>query len=108
MAKKIIGAFVFKDLGDGCLVGKWLNSDEPPVYPQAAKLEKKNKDGKEKFCGIYVATWVEQINVTVNAKLEITRKKNSTYRLKWYDADGPLFFGNAMVYENSLVGTYWD
>lgn len=108
MSKKIIGAFVFKDVGDGCLIGKWLNRDEPTAYPESAKFESKNKDSGEKFCGIYVTTWVEQINLPINANLEISKKNGTIYNLKWYNSTGIIFHGNAMLYDGSLVGTYWE
>lgn len=110
MAKKIIGAFVFSDLGDGCLAGKWINNNEKTAYPEAAKLQPSEAKGNQApFVGKYVTTWVEQGTNPVSCNLEISTDNSSIYLLKWIDLNGhAMFNGTAMLYNGTLIGSYWQ
>ena len=105
--KKVIGAFVFKDDGDGCLTAKWLNNDELTAYPEASKLIK-NTNGEKKFEGQYTSTWIEGGSHIVQSTLSITSPSNGIYDLFWSRGSVTIFTGRAMIYGELLIGSYWD
>lgn len=104
---KIIGAFVFKDDGDGCLTAKWLNNNESTPYPEACKLTTK-EEGSSAFEGTYTSTWIETNNVVVESSLTIKRLSSGVYDLLWFRGTTTIFTGRAMLYGDLLIGSYWD
>jgi hypothetical protein len=110
------GYFIFKNVGDGCLLSKYGNDTLKSPLTECAKLIRGNQSG-DLFIGIYRSTWIElgfageNLNETIGQSLlEIKPKHNGVYTLTWYDGevDKPRFTGEAMVYENILVGSYTD
>ena len=104
---KIIGAFVFKDDGDGCLTAKWLNNDELTPYPEACKLDTK-EEGSHIFEGTYTSTWIETRTTGVESSLTIKRLPSGVYDLLWFRGRETIFTGRAMLYGELLIGSYWD
>ncbi|HEY1040657.1 MAG TPA: hypothetical protein VGF30_14685 [Bacteroidia bacterium] len=107
---KLIGAFVFEDLGDGCLTGKWLNNNEPTPYPEAAKLKRikeEEKKEKEPFEGLYTTTWIELRDQPEYSDLFI-EKRGEIYHLEWRNGNNIIFQGRGMLYRNILIGPYWQ
>ncbi|MBA4241441.1 MAG: hypothetical protein C0448_12000 [Sphingobacteriaceae bacterium] len=104
---KIIGAFVFKDDGDGCLTAKWLNNDESTPYPEACKLIEGTK-GEKKFEGKYISTWIEDSTKVKHSNLSIISPSDGIYDLIWSNATSTIFTGRAMLYGDLLIGSYWD
>lgn len=98
------GSFVFKDVGDGCLIGKWLEISDDAPYPESCKLIPSDIDSTIPFCGKYKTTWIQGGNTTINGTIEITRKNNNVYTIIW-NADIK-YTGNGMLYDGLLIGSY--
>lgn len=105
IATDLIGAFVFKDHGDGCLSCKWINNGIN--YPLMECSLRQSDRQKDPYSGVYLTTWIEDPN-TEQSHLEIS-KKDASYNLTWY---GPskkqIFYGKGMLYDGLLVGAYWS
>lgn len=108
--EKIIGAFVFEDLGDGCLTGKWLNNSESIPYPESAKFKKRineSEDATSAFEGIYTTSWIEERDSVQFADLIIQKINSEIYKLEWRSGNKISFHGKAMMFKRMLIGTYW-
>ncbi|WP_142684447.1 hypothetical protein [Chitinophaga polysaccharea] len=105
MSKETIGAFTFRNEGDGCLTSKYLEHAEATPYTECCKREKGSNDV---FEGEYKTTWL-QIDGNYTAKLSINRS-GDVYHLYWSDLNSGsiVYEGTAMLFEGSLVGTYWN
>lgn len=68
---EIIGSFVFRNEGDGCLTSKFLCNYDDTSHPESCKRET-DEVLNDPFEGTYRTTWV-QPRTTGNAKLEIKR-----------------------------------
>jgi hypothetical protein len=102
---KIVGSFVFTDLGDGCINGKYINTGIDSPLPECCKLI--NEKSKIPFIGTYFSTWLESNSENNSSTLQIN-KKNDKYSLKWLDKNKPIFEGEAMLFNGLLIGAYWD
>ncbi len=102
-----IGAFVFRDDGDGCLTAKWLDNSADTFYPEACKLIA-NTGGEHKFEGQYISTWIEQSVIVVESTLTISQSNPGIYTLEWVTTDSHRFHGKAMTFGDLLIGSYWD
>jgi hypothetical protein len=110
---QIIGSFVFRNEGDGCLTSKYHHSDsvDGPLT-EACKLTT-TVIPNDAFVGTYRTVWLDEKNIHVAAELSIARKSPHTnlFELIWRDANMPskiLFEGSGMLYGDLLVGCYWD
>jgi hypothetical protein len=107
----IIGTFVFRNEGDGCLNVKYMNEHENIPYGETCVLQHRNP-GHRGFPGDYSTVWFEQTNRTVVANLSIQNNiagNTNTFDLKWTIAGAttPIFTGIGMIYGELLVGAYW-
>ena len=116
MAKKVdvIGTFVFRNEGDGCLTSKYTNSDTPdgPFVEGCKRTSNSIIDLNDVFRGTYRSEWIED-NRSIEAELFIERNQNNTrqYILSWYEPNKPnsiIFTGAGMLFDGLLVGCYWD
>lgn len=105
MDKEIVGSFVFRNEGDGCLTSKFLaNTDDTP-HTEACK-RKTELIPDTPFVGTYTTVWVQPGGSTGKATLEI-QKAGDIYNLEWRNT--PLkYLGKAMMFEGKLVGSYWS
>jgi len=111
---QIIGSFVFRNEGNGCLTSKFQhgNSKECP-FTEACKLKNKEKINKiNSFYGIYRTVWLQDNNAIVNSDLLIEEHPENPdlFKLTWHKPDKPndiIFWGSGMIFENLLVGAYW-
>ena len=54
--------FMYKNIGDGCLISKYANSGIPSALTESAKRLIFINDGSmpgDLFCGTYICTWIE-------------------------------------------------
>lgn len=108
--KMMIGTFVFRFEGDGCLTSKYLNQGQATPYVEACKLKEAPSD-IDNFSGRFDTVWIEENNKCVCAELSIIKKTSDSYELIWYKLNQPesiLFNGIGMLYDNLLVGSYWE
>lgn len=109
------GYFIFKNVGDGCLLSKYGNDSLESPLAECAKLIKGSQCDDD-YIGIYRTTWVElgfagnDLDETIGQSLlEIKAKHSGVYTLTWYEEGKETSFtGEAMVYEKILVGSYSD
>jgi hypothetical protein len=101
MDKEIIGAFVFRNEGDGCLTSKYLEHTELTPYTECCK---RIKGANDVFEGEYTTSWL-QIDSDYTAELSI-KKIGDVYHLYW-SGKSPIYEGRAMMFEGKLVGSYW-
>lgn len=101
---QIIGSFVFRNEGDGCLTGKYINNGLDTPVPECCKL--KTAIGMSPFEGVYISTWIEGTTSTVCATLKIEKFKE-IYKLEWSKNNDLIFEGQAMLHENLLIGHYY-
>jgi hypothetical protein len=106
------GYFIFKNVGDGCLVSKYCNDTLESPLTECSKLVSGNILN-DPFIGIYRSTWIETgyaltnlADTTDQTLLKIELKHIGIYKLTWYEGAKVCFTGEAMVYENVLVGSY--
>lgn len=108
--KKIIGTFVFTDVGDGCLTSKYVNNGmNSPLVECCILIEEGNY--KDHFLGLFRTTWIENKNESIISNLYISNKTESVYNLKWSKIENPdeiIFEGIGMIYQGNLVGSYWS
>lgn len=102
----VIGSFVFRDDGDGCLSSKYINNHTPTPFAECAKLLPRNTGG-EKFEGTYNSVWLEN-NGSFPAVLHIAKVSPHKYQLKWWREEALAFIGEGMLYGELLVGAYWE
>lgn len=112
-SKQIIGSFVFRNEGDGCLSSKYHYSDstEGPLT-EACKLTT-SVILNDTFIGAYRTVWLDEKNTHVAAVLSINRHSTNKnlFTLIWRNATTPskvLFEGSGMQYGTLLIGCYWD
>jgi hypothetical protein len=112
MPKTIIGSFVFKDEGDGCLTSKYLEHSNPKTYTECCKII--GIPTNVAFEGVYDTTWIEGATGFRTAELKVS--KNATdefFELKWTKISNIStgiagYEGRAFLADGKLVGCYWD
>lgn len=112
----IIGSFVFRNEGDGCLTSKYNHKDSKQgPFTECCKLTGNLTDHNSSdirntpasFVGNYKTTWIEIGNKARNCDLTISPPVNNIYALEWKDKGTIEFEGTAMLFEKLLVGAYW-
>jgi hypothetical protein len=104
----IIGSFVFRDEGDGCLVSKYVNNGQDTPYVESCKLKEKIISPWE-FDGVYDTVWIEEKSKRVRGELKIKKRDNAdVYELSWKNLTTEVFKGIGMIYQDLLVGCYWE
>ena len=106
--KNIIGSFVFRDEGDGCLTSKYINRGMTSALTESAKLQ--GPKSKNKFCGKYFSVWLDSPVDQNHSFLEITQTPgNDDYELTWSNSKHPVLYkGQGMLFGDLLVGSYWS
>jgi len=117
---EIRGGFIYRDDGDGCLAGKYVNISSQP-FGETAKRRPARPEDTRPFCGVYNTVWLETSNGTITnipAILTIDYDPNiQKYDLRWNsDPNNPntpnslrlLYEGVGMLYGDLLVGGYWS
>lgn len=108
--KTILGSFVFRKMGDGCLSGKFINTDMDEPSVESCQL-KSTKNLQNNFSGTYTSFWLEDSKTGQIATLEIKQVNNKNkYEVTWErnGEDSVAFRGIGMIYEDYLIGHYED
>ncbi len=108
--EKIIGTFVFTNVGDGCLTSKYVNNVMDTPLVEGCKLISEG-NYQDHFIGNFKTTWIENENESIFCNLNISNKTESIYNLKWSNIEKPnkiIFVGIGMIYQGNLVGSYWS
>jgi hypothetical protein len=111
MKKDIIGTFVFRNEGDGCLTSKYFHEGQPYPFVEACKRLREDGRQNDMFSGEYKATWIQEPFAVISAMLTIHWDPNqNTYTLSWVGVSNntPMFNGIGMIYDGLLVGAYWN
>ena len=105
---KLVGTFVFRDDGDGCLTSKYINVGlDSPLVEAAKRIS--NPTPEVKFTGEYSSIWLDDIYVPKAATLTISLSSNDYYILRWTTTNGNLTFeGQGMIIQDLLVGSFWQ
>ena len=107
--KNLIGTFVFRNEGDGCLTSKYFHGNQPYPFVEACKKLDDGSGQHDGFSGNYKTVWIQDGHHPVDANLGIIWQPNNTYTLSWTDDNGrEIFIGIGMIYDRLLVGAYWD
>ena len=105
---KLIGRFFFKLTDSKNLIGEFSNNFSKRNFTESADRTIPNAaDGK--FDGEYYSTWHddEKEHISVLAKLNITRKNENIFSLKWEIVNETgKFWGEGMVCDGILIGDY--
>ncbi len=104
MAAKKIGAFQFKDLGDGCISSKYFNGGMKHPYVECALRITPGES--DPFIGTYSTTWLEEKDKAIKATLTITGNGNGLYIVEWNETP-VVYHGEAMLTDGMLVGYFW-
>lgn len=107
---KVIGSFVFRNEGDGCLTCKWLNEGLKKPLIECSSLIRGTSES-DGFVGDYLTSYIDFDNQHYLRYLRITLdvEKSGIYELKWYhnqDFSDIAFIGWGMLYEGKLIGHY--
>ncbi len=112
LPNQIIGSFIFRSEGDGCLTSKYHHADSiGGPFVEASKITTPITPN-DVFVGTYDTSWIEDLNISVVARLEIIRsiRNRNLFQLFWRDpiTNNLIFEGTAMLFDGLLVGAYWD
>lgn len=110
MPKTIIGTFIMKDEGDGCLTSKHLEEKDNTPFVECCKVTTVSGAQADPFVGDYTTCWIEPRGVVINTTLKISMAAGNIYLLDWGAIAGlpTTYSGKAMMSEGKLVGVYWD
>ena len=102
----VIGSFVFRNEGDGCLTSKYINRGMTSPLTECSKVQGRvHEDG---FSGRYFSVWLDSPVTPNNSFLQITRNRES-FDLTWSDSSSNrIYGGQGMIVDNLLVGSYWS
>ena len=107
--KNLVGTFVFRNEGDGCLTSKYFHGNQDYPFVEACKRQRSSKPKEDGFDGLYTTVWIQDDNIPQDSELRIRwNKKGNTYNLTWSDNKKIIFQGIGMIYDELLVGAYWD
>ncbi len=103
----VIGSFVFRNEGDGCLSSKYINRGMPSPLMECSKTIG-NLTPDDLYSGRYDSIWLEGGNQTNSSILNAQRNQDGIYILTWTLNGNDIFGGQGMLFENLLVGCYWS
>jgi len=108
----ILGYFVFIDLGNGCLGCKFGHLGIPLLLTESA-VRASAQLPNDIWIGDYVSLWLDSLNPPTHTpgRLYIRPKSASQYLIEWraeQDLDQVLFWGEGMLSNGQLVGSYWN
>lgn len=110
----LVGSFVFRNEGDGCLTSKYHHFGSPTgPFTEASKVKSKPPSIIDEFSGIYETTWLEEFNNHEYSDLEIkpNHPNSNIFDVIWYNPQNKsehYFEGTAMLFGDLLVGAYWN
>jgi len=113
----ILGYFVFKDFGDGCLGSKYSNTINHRLFGETAVRQRDSiPEPADVYIGTYQSSWLDESGVPDSgnqAILKIGRKDSTVgqYSLTWMNPRNEhdiYYHGEGMLIDGSLVGSYWD
>jgi hypothetical protein len=106
----IIGTFVFRNDGDGCLSGKYVNKDSTNGPLGEVCKGKKGNKSKVVFVGKYDVVWLEDKGHRSSILTITHNSSRNMYNLTWEnkDKDNYSYKGIGMLYDGLLVGSYWS
>lgn len=102
-SKALIGSFIFRNEGNGCLTSKYhhFNVSKNCFSECAELLPDTYQNG---FEGHYKTTWIEE-----GLPIELVIKRtDAIFKLTWIESGIPTFEGTAMLVGELLVGAYWN
>lgn len=108
MNVKLIGSIVFINKGYGILSGVYHNNIDTEPFPESSKRKDSNMEITDLFEGVYNTVWLETGNKDDKTELEIIKKSNGTYALKWYVANNTYYEGIGFIHDGKLIGSYWQ
>lgn len=108
---QIIGSFVFRNEGDGCLSSKYHNGDSPnSPFIEGCKITSP-PSLLSPYLGTFRTIWLDE-RTFVPANLTISRHRTNAnlFELFWnnLETNRLIFEGTGMLFNDLLVGTYWD
>jgi hypothetical protein len=115
----ILGYFIFQNMGDDCLASKYCHRALPSPHPETMKRLLDEATGttdepaQNIFLGRFRTTWIQDLN-SRNSEIATVIVRNKPgfpgiFQLLWNDFNNsPIFFGEAMIHNEILVGSYWD
>jgi hypothetical protein len=107
----MIGRFYFKRTRTGNLIGEFSNNFSSN-NPSQSVIQTESADAiniTTDFVGICRSTWNE--GNAINSRLTISfkpRTNNRIYTLLWEENGIPIFWSEAMLFEDILIGDYRD
>lgn len=108
---QIIGSFVLRNEGDGCLTSKYQHADSSQTpFTESCKLIGPISPN-HRFIGDYRTAWLEDNNKVMSSTLSIITDPINTnqFKLTWSNNFGVILFeGTGMLFGEILVGAYWD
>jgi len=108
----IVGTFVFRNEGDGCLNAKYMNEDERLPFTESCVLQQRNPN-HQGYIGRYETAWFERNRIRQGGVLSIDQNTGNnaanafTFFLEWRQQNNLIFQGIGMVSGELLVGAYW-
>ena len=101
----VIGSFVFRNDGDGCLTSKYINRGMTSPLTECAKVQ--GVVDNDRFSGRYFSIWLDTPIDPNSSFLEIERNRES-FNLIWVKDGSNIYAGQGMLFGNFLVGSYWS
>jgi hypothetical protein len=102
----VIGSFVFRNEGDGCLTGKYINRGMISPLTESSKIQ--GQMSNDRFSGRYFTVWLDTATFPGSSFLDITRN-NESYDLIWTLSDSRrIYAGQGMLFGDLLLGSYWS
>lgn len=109
---QIIGSFILRNEGDGCLTSKYHHGDSLECPFTEACKRTTPLINNVVYIGTYRTVWLEDNNILVNATLTILEHPNNEniYKLIWLnpDTNTRIFEGSAINFNGMLLGAYWN
>lgn len=113
----LIGTFIFRNEGDGCLTSKYLHVDSEPFVECCKRIKKpidiletNAAESIEGYSGVYRSVWLEGSTRSVqigNGQLEISLPVSGRFDLRWRSREQTKYHGVGMLVDGMLVGAYW-
>ncbi|HLN94441.1 MAG TPA: hypothetical protein VK183_02310 [Flavobacterium sp.] len=106
----IHGRFCFTRTQNGNLLGEYSNQQSQFNATECAELQQEPDEDAPPFVGTYRSTWLERDGPDEMTLRIATRstERGTIYTLTWARGTEVVFFGEAFVFGEILVGNYWD
>ncbi len=105
----IHGRFCFIRTQNGNLLGEYSNQLSRFNATECAELRRRDEE-EPPFAGTYRSTWLEDdgpedMLLTIGPR---PSERDSIYKLTWSRGTEVVFYGEAFVFNDVLIGNYWD